>query len=179
MRNNFEGGFSLIELMVALVIGLLVVFGASSIFVAMKGSFNRLGAMSERQEAVRFLSDSILMDIRVSDGILLNYPEFVIGIPKRTHGSLYCSTDQDYDVYYRVSGGEVEVAKDCNNDGDVVDDGGYQPLISGVVDFSIQDVGVNRLYQVSLTLPPLDGVSGGGDVSYEFHAARRTPLVSP
>lgn len=189
MRNDFEGGFSLVELMVALVIGLLVVFGASSIFVSMKGSFNRLGGLADRQEAIRYISDSIMMDVRVSDEVCHDpdCPDVVrIKIPKRTHGTLYCNTDEAYYVFYRViddpfsSYEALGVAKDCDaSDGISVDIGDYEPIVSRVVDFSVQAAGSNRLYLVSLTLPPLDGGSGGGNVSYQFHAARRTPLVGP
>jgi type IV pilus assembly protein PilW len=178
-----EAGFSLIELMVALVIGLLVVFGATSLFVTMKSSFGRVEALSERQEALRYLADSIMMDVRVSSGVAIDTSggdlEVRLDIPRRTHGTLYCSDDSSYSIYYSFldGGDEVRVGRDCNGDGSL--DDGYQPIVSGILDFNIEPVYLNRMYKVTVGFPPFSGVLGGGDETVEFHVVRRTPVIEP
>lgn len=57
-------GFSLVELMIAMVVGLVIVLGAGQIFIAGLQSFRQLDELSRRQETVRYVSDVMLDDIR-------------------------------------------------------------------------------------------------------------------
>lgn len=59
-------GFTLVELMVALVIGLIIIAGAVQVFVVTKRTFNNLDGLAARQEALRFLSDVIMVDLRTA-----------------------------------------------------------------------------------------------------------------
>jgi len=61
-----EKGFSLVELMVALVLGLLVVAAVLQGYVALKRAFTQVDSITERQNKIRFLSDTISLDIRTS-----------------------------------------------------------------------------------------------------------------
>lgn len=60
--NQF--GFSLVELMVALALGLVLMFGAVQVFTASKQTYRVNEAMSRLQENARFAMDILTRDIR-------------------------------------------------------------------------------------------------------------------
>ena len=64
-----SAGFTLVELMVALVIGLLVMAGAIQLFVMTKRTFNEMEGLAARQEAMRFVSDILSVDIRTASSM--------------------------------------------------------------------------------------------------------------
>jgi len=59
-----DGGFTVVELMVAMVISLLLLGGVVSIFVSSKGTYEKLERLSRTQESARFAIDAIVRDIR-------------------------------------------------------------------------------------------------------------------
>jgi type IV pilus assembly protein PilW len=59
-----HGGFTVIELMVAMVISLLLLGGVVTIFVSSKGTYERLERLSRTQESGRFALDTIVRDLR-------------------------------------------------------------------------------------------------------------------
>lgn len=59
-----QGGFSVIELMVAMVISLLLLGGVVTIFISSKGTYERVERLSRTQESGRFALDAIIRDIR-------------------------------------------------------------------------------------------------------------------
>lgn len=79
MKNNFSTrhlrGFSLIELLVSMAIGLFIMLGAMSIFVSSKHSYAQQDASSQMQENARFALEMLARDTRIagmsgcSDGI--------------------------------------------------------------------------------------------------------------
>lgn len=64
MPRGRQGGFSLVELMIALVLGLVVVLGASTVFLSNKQSFRTNLALGEVQENARIAFELIARDIR-------------------------------------------------------------------------------------------------------------------
>ncbi|MDW7746181.1 PilW family protein [Halomonas sp.] len=71
MRNNNlcqfgakDKGFSLVELMVALLIGLIVLLGAGKVFITGLQSFQRMEALAKRQEILRYVVDVMSDDVR-------------------------------------------------------------------------------------------------------------------
>lgn len=59
-----QGGFSLIELLVALAIGLLVTLGAGQLFLTSFSSYQTVQHISRNQEAVVFVANTIVRAIR-------------------------------------------------------------------------------------------------------------------
>lgn len=59
-------GFSLLEMMVALTLGLVVVLGVSQIFVAAKGTFVSQNAAATMQEDARFVLSKMMQEIRMT-----------------------------------------------------------------------------------------------------------------
>lgn len=62
-------GFTLVEMMVALAIGLFVVAGAVQLFGVTKRNFDELELLSKRQQDIMFISDVISFDIRTAYGL--------------------------------------------------------------------------------------------------------------
>lgn len=59
-------GFSLLEVMVALTLGLVVALGVSQIFVAAKGTFVSQNAAATMQEDARFVLSKMMQEIRMT-----------------------------------------------------------------------------------------------------------------
>jgi type IV pilus assembly protein PilW len=59
-----HGGFTVIELMVAMVISLLLLGGVVTVFVSSKSTYERIERLSRTQESGRFALDSVVRDIR-------------------------------------------------------------------------------------------------------------------
>lgn len=121
-------GFSLVELMVALVVGLLLMVGVIQLFVTVKSSFYRVEKIYERQAALAYLHGVISQEIRIANGPV--YPAASGGVSADSGNLLitlsegsglsydpYCGTDELNAVEYYASGGEVTVGYDCATSG--------------------------------------------------------------
>src|SRR5918994_6699828 len=64
MRVGRQAGFSVVELMVAMVISLLLLGGVVTVFTGSKRTYERLERLSRTQESGRFALDAIVRDIR-------------------------------------------------------------------------------------------------------------------
>jgi type IV pilus assembly protein PilW len=65
MRSHrFQRGFNLVELMIALALGLLVILGASSVFLSNRQSYRTHTALSEVQENSRIAFELLSRDLR-------------------------------------------------------------------------------------------------------------------
>jgi len=62
-RRNGESGFSLVELMVAMVITLIISGSIYGLLAAGQGAFRREPEMTERQQNIRTAMDLILRDV--------------------------------------------------------------------------------------------------------------------
>lgn len=69
LNSKKQSGFSIIELMVAVLIGLILIAGTFTIFVANSESFRLQRALSESQEAGRFALDFIAQDLRQAETV--------------------------------------------------------------------------------------------------------------
>ena len=63
-RRAGEGGFTLVELMIALVLGLLIIAGVGSVFLANKDAYRTNEALSQAQDAARTAFEFLARDIR-------------------------------------------------------------------------------------------------------------------
>lgn len=59
-----QKGFSLVELLVAMVVGLLVTLGAGQLFLSSFSSFQAVQRISQNQEAVVFVANTLMREIR-------------------------------------------------------------------------------------------------------------------
>src|SRR5690554_4926824 len=95
-------GFSLVELMVALVVGLLVTLGAFQLFVTSARNFDQASAVMERQEVLRYLVDAISYDVRSARFVgILSSDNSRLSLTFEKENS-YCSGTEKYRLdYYR------------------------------------------------------------------------------
>lgn len=101
---RFEQGFSLVELMVALVIGLLIMLGATQLFIVGKQTFSQAEKLGSRQETLRYLVDVISQDIRMADPL----SETLVSTPGEIN--LYYEHTR-FDDPYCPSGGSTHLAR--------------------------------------------------------------------
>lgn len=67
VRNRDRGnqlGLTLIELMIAMLLGLIVVGGATSIFLTVTQTYRQTGEVNRLHESVRFVTDVLTRDVR-------------------------------------------------------------------------------------------------------------------
>lgn len=62
-----QAGFTLVELLVAMVIGLLVMGGATQLFISSQQSFRFQTALADMQDTGRFALDTMAMELRQTD----------------------------------------------------------------------------------------------------------------
>ena len=67
--TRFVRGLSLVELMVALVVGLLLTAGAISVFLSNKRTHEVTSGLSRLQENARFALETMLRDLRMAGGV--------------------------------------------------------------------------------------------------------------
>lgn len=65
--NSASGGFSLVELMIALALGLVLVLGLSSVFISSKQGYRVQESSGRMQESLRFALDIIGRELRHAD----------------------------------------------------------------------------------------------------------------
>lgn len=65
MRASRQAGFTLVELMVALLIGSVIVLGAGSLFLTTLQTFQKVDELSRKQEAVIFAAHTLSERIRI------------------------------------------------------------------------------------------------------------------
>jgi len=79
-RQRFQTGMTLIELMVALAIGMFLMLGAVTVFVQGRSTFRTTESVSRVQENARFALDTIESDIRMAQYWgLTNRTDSIIG----------------------------------------------------------------------------------------------------
>ncbi len=70
-----HAGFTLVELMIAMVLGLLIIAGVGSVFVANKQTYTTSENLSVFQENVRYAFEMMTQDIRQADGMPCRRPQ--------------------------------------------------------------------------------------------------------
>ncbi len=115
-----ESGFSLVELMIALVVGLVIILGAGQLFVASKQSYNQMDALAARQEALRAISDLVSLDVRTSSDIVDNSSDQSVlhmsyGSGVRTSDPYCGGAGELQEVRYSFSDQTLQVQVDCGS----------------------------------------------------------------
>ncbi|WP_444989465.1 PilW family protein [Halomonas mongoliensis] len=168
-----SSGFSLIELMVAMVIGLIIILGAGQLFLTVFQTNRQVETLSEKQAAVNFAVETLLRDIRRASDISPVAGGLSLTVLNRGDVSASCGLGDEVVKVYKLDGSELQVSQDCG------DGGGFQPVVSGFLADSLDfddtrsDDGV---WVVSFGLIATDG--GGGSDEFVFHAVNRTAAVS-
>ncbi|MEC9484079.1 MAG: prepilin-type N-terminal cleavage/methylation domain-containing protein [Halomonas sp.] len=130
---RFQKGFSLVELMVAMAVGIIIVLGASQLFLTSKNIYERNAGLAERQERLRFLSDVLSRDIRMADsaGLIVNADKDVLAIEYSgsRKSDPYCAPGEELtQAEYSLDAMTINVAYACNDE----PLNAPQPLVNGV-----------------------------------------------
>lgn len=176
IKTGRDSGFSLVELMVALVVGLLITLGAFQLFVTSKKSFDNSLAIMERQESLRFLMDSISYDVRSSaatdlldsNGGLLSDGE-TLSLTFNRENSI-CSDDAYTLKYYQPDDEENTIYVESSCGGAVVD----EPIVLGVgvIGFSYINFGLG----IRATITMVDELGRIDDQVFHFTIANRSAV---
>lgn len=186
-------GFSLVELMVALLIGLIISLGAAQLFITSKRTYDQMSDLAQRQENLRALVDFVSLDVRTASRVVtasgsqltLDY----LADPSSPSSSVrpgpddpddpiepYCPSDDDLEVVeytHDEDANELRVRVVCTDDSSA----DAAPLISGVdaIEFFRGDEGSGEtLYVgVEVSLSPIPGESAQKS-QYQFIVDRRS-----
>ncbi|TLF49573.1 prepilin-type N-terminal cleavage/methylation domain-containing protein [Halomonas urmiana] len=169
MKRSY--GFSLVELMVAMVIGLIIILGAGQLFLTVFQTNRQVETLSEKQAAVNFAVETLIRDVRRADWTVpAGGADLAVKVPNRSDcpgaaGTLVTKT------YSLASSGNNHLLQvDC-------DGGGSQEIVGGFAEsgFSVSPVG-NYGVLITFTLLPTDEGAGSPE-SLSFLAVNRTAAV--
>lgn len=156
-----NAGFTLVELMVALLVGLLIMLGASQLYLTGSRNFHDVQTLSDRQAALTYAADILIQDIRRAD------------LKKN------CSIEDNFEVSLHVNGechyygldvypdsGEVSLRININGEG-------WQPIVGGFKDIgSFSVLGISGgLFEISFSLV-------GESEDLIFHAQNRSVVFN-
>lgn len=173
-KKNKEVGFSLVELMVALVIGLIIVLGAGQLYITSKRTYDQMAEMGTRQQSLRALVDFISLDVRTASAIdEVNGSTLSLSYDVGTRDAdPYCSgTGALSAVKYSLSDASMQIEVGC--DGAALQS--PENLIDGVSGVSF-DSPSPFYVAVEVTFDTMQGEPDENSV-YSFFIARRGEIL--
>ncbi|PMR70898.1 PilW family protein [Halomonas heilongjiangensis] len=173
--GNRMAGFTLVELMVALVIGLIIVLGAGQLFLMGKQSYDRLAELALRQESLRYLTDLVSLDIRTASGVDADGSTLTLEYdPGVRPNDPYCPGDDlsQVDYTFDEDNSSVMIQVQCLGGGA----SGPEALIEGVVDLRF-DGGDPLFVEVGVDFATMSGEAANNAV-FNFVVARREEILS-
>mgnify|MGYP000370788329 CR=1 FL=1 len=110
-----SSGFSLVELMVALVVGLIIILGAGQLFLTVFQNNRQVETLGEKQAAVNFAVEVLIRDIRRADWSSVD-PDSSVSSPVGTlrlivpnrGDTASCSTGSDVEKVYSLGSRTVD-----------------------------------------------------------------------
>lgn len=158
-RKNSRG-FTLVELMVAMLIGLIVVGGATAIFLSVLQTSRQAEQVSRLHESVRFVTDILIRDIRglAAKGVI-------------TEGTPSDALNLGLEGFSGCQTYSVSEKGELTCDGDT--------LVGGVSSFQVTEILSGAPaewigYEFAVTFLGVDGVP----VSMTFSAAARNAILN-
>ncbi|MDR5890490.1 MULTISPECIES: PilW family protein [Halomonas] len=171
-------GFSLVELMVAMVIGLVIILGAGQLFLTVFQTQRQVEALGEKQAAVNFAVDSLLRDIRracwnkAAASETMNGDSLTLTLPDGGD----CESGSVRDVTYRLGDMAGEAGHGYALTIDKNDGAGAQEVVSGLTNngFRVASAGD---YGVTVMLELVPAGQDGAPDTLRFLAVNRTEAV--
>jgi len=161
-------GFTLIELMVAMLVGLVVIGGATSVFLTVVQTYRQTETVNALHESVRFVTDILTRDVRgltsiatVTQGASGVSDQFQIS-PGTFSGCVNYTVEADDEA-------GINTQLNCT-----LADGTRMRLAGGVMDFQVEEIGTPVIgYQFSVTFRGADGENQ----SVVFSAGMRNQIL--
>ncbi|SFU91378.1 PilW family protein [Halomonas korlensis] len=186
MKRN--SGFSLIELMVAMVIGLIIILGAGQLFLTVFQTNRQVEMLGEKQAAVNFAVDILLRDIRRANTVTWDSSssELKLVVTNRGDISTGCATGDDVAKVYKLSdsavsdreGWALEAGQECTSTLPSEPSGNLPDIVSAFVDngFSVDNsFGGEGVWVVTFKLL---STSESGSDELVFYAVNRSAAVT-
>ena len=158
-----QSGFSLIELMISMVLGLVIVLGTASFYSTLRGTILEANRLERAQESLRIVSQIIGRSLHQGEVVTVTTPHSLTV----TYGSI-----QPGDVVLsclgrsRANGQSDTFTFENNNvlcnDGGV---GGTQVIATNIASLSMS---ANGSYGVNIILTPMDMPSALGGITLRF-----------
>lgn len=110
MKSRTQHGFSLVELMVAMAIGIFLMFGAVTVFTNSKRTYNENEVSSRLQENLRFASEILTHDVRMAGyyGCANTDVPATAASPTKLHNAIPAGLITDTNHIIDISGGGIE-----------------------------------------------------------------------
>ena len=104
-RSHLQAGVSLVELMVSLVLGLFLIFGAVTIYSKSRATYRTTEAVARLQETARYAFDAIEPDVRMAGYWgLSNRAAYILNRASSLSDAIPTPTDNNLDAAAAVIG---------------------------------------------------------------------------
>ncbi|MBI4525485.1 MAG: prepilin-type N-terminal cleavage/methylation domain-containing protein [Deltaproteobacteria bacterium] len=122
LRRVRECGFSLIELLVGIVIGMLILAAATMTFITQSKSFDAQEQINEMQQNARAAMDLIVREVKMAgydplgvafDGIPYNASQLTIRADLNADGDYY---DANENIIYSHNAGDLSIRRDAGGE---------------------------------------------------------------
>ncbi|MGR2740420.1 PilW family protein [Billgrantia sp. Q4P2] len=175
-----QSGFTLIELMVALVIGLIIILGAGQLFLMGFQTFRQIELMGNKQAALTFATEALIRDIRRADDIDYDSTSNELTVEFPNNGDMSGCSGTVVRVY-RLSqtavstteGWSLNMGQDCES---APSSSAFEPLVTSFVanGFSAAEA-TDGVWEISFQL--MAGRDGETD-DFEFRAVNRNQAIN-
>ncbi len=154
-----QTGFTLVELMVALVIGLIIILGAGQLFLMGFQTFRQTELLSNKQAALTFATETLIRDIRRANHIKFDSDSRHMRVEFPNNNDMSgCSPGIRIIRIYRLSstavsaseGRSLMLGQGCNT---VPPGGAFEPLVTSFVENGFNAVPIgNGAWEIQFDL---------------------------
>ncbi|UYG03196.1 prepilin-type N-terminal cleavage/methylation domain-containing protein [Halomonas sp. LR3S48] len=172
-----QTGFTLIELMVALVIGLIIILGAGQLFLMGFQTFRQIELMGNKQAALTFATETLIRDIRRATDV--GFSSGVLRVEFFNNNDMAsCGSGERVVRVYQLSNAAVNASEGWSLDmgqGCDEDPTNFEPLVTSFVSngFSASEP-FDGVWKINFQL--LAGRDGETD-SFTFNAVNRNQAI--
>ncbi len=182
-----QAGFTLIELMVALLIGLIVILGAGQLFLMGFQTFRQIELLSNKQAALTFATETLIRDIRRADTLSYDSAAGELKVEFPNNGemsSASCSEGQRVVRIYRLSsaavspseGWSLDMGQNCDGDPSGSD---FEPLVTSFAEngFGRDEMSTDEVNGVWVITFSLLSSQDGDTDDFAFRAVNRNDAI--
>ncbi|MBW6390303.1 PilW family protein [Billgrantia antri] len=178
--SHHQSGFTMVELMVALVIGLIIVLGAGQLFLMGFQTFRQTELLGNKQAALTFATEALIRDVRRASSlnvVNVNGDKFEVIVPNSGDvSSPSCNEGEDVTKRYWVEssgdGSSLYLWVGCN--GVTIE----EPLAEGFTSngFPMPTDEGGGVWQLTFRL--VSSLEGTGSDEFVFYAVNRNEAIN-